>query len=217
MDIQEFAKIQAQAQSKDCMKEAVTSASGGFTEMRPVTLRDEAEKSAAYHSEQANEQFRVVKFLRDNPASDEFVRLVRSGVIQLLALIAVLGFACIPAHAQVAGTETVTLTDSSCTTATPCTAQIYRATGACPTSGSLPSGATELVSAFAATTTTASSSTWAYPDTTAVTGATYCYYATATFTTGGGPSQPSSLFPVTTPVTQPPAAPGFVSGTFTQS
>lgn len=122
--------------------------------------------------------------------------------------------ACPAAHAQIAGTETVTLTDSSCTTATPCTAQIYRAAGACPSTG-LPANPTELTASFAATAITASSSTWAYADTTAVSGTSYCYYATATYTAGGGPSQASATFPVTTP-TVTPAAPAFQSGTFTQ-
>ena len=49
---------------------------------RPSTLREEAEKKIGYHREQADRHDRAVAFLRENPAFDEFVRLVRDGVIQ---------------------------------------------------------------------------------------------------------------------------------------
>jgi hypothetical protein len=51
-------------------------------ESRPTTLREEAEKQIGYHREQADKLDRAAAFLRDNPAFDEFVRLVRAGVIQ---------------------------------------------------------------------------------------------------------------------------------------
>lgn len=54
---------------------------------KPATLCEQAEKSAAYHQEMAEKQYRAAVFLRDNPAFDEFVRLVRQGVIQFLVLI----------------------------------------------------------------------------------------------------------------------------------
>ena len=49
---------------------------------RPWTLRDEAEKSVGYHRSQAEKHDRAIAFLRENPAFDEFVRLVRAGIIQ---------------------------------------------------------------------------------------------------------------------------------------
>jgi hypothetical protein len=49
---------------------------------RPSTLREEAENKIGYHREQADRHDRAVAFLRENPAFDEFVRLVRDGVIQ---------------------------------------------------------------------------------------------------------------------------------------
>ena len=116
-------------------------------------------------------------------------------------------------HAQITGTETVTLADPSCTTAATCTAQIYRATGTCPPSGLGTLTWTELASNFAATTVTASNSTFVYPDTTAVSNSSYCYYATVTYVTGGGVSTASINFPVTTPAAVP-VPPGFTSATW---
>ena len=49
---------------------------------RPWTLRDEAEESVGYHRSQADKHDRAIAFLRENPAFDEFVRLVRAGIIQ---------------------------------------------------------------------------------------------------------------------------------------
>ena len=49
---------------------------------RPPTLREEAEKSAGYHGDQADKFAKAAAFLREHPEFDEFVRLVRSGSIQ---------------------------------------------------------------------------------------------------------------------------------------
>jgi hypothetical protein len=49
---------------------------------RPPTLREEAEKQVGYHRSEAYKAHQAVAFLRDNRAFDEFVRLVRAGVIQ---------------------------------------------------------------------------------------------------------------------------------------
>ena len=116
-------------------------------------------------------------------------------------------------HAQITGTETVTLADPSCTTAATCTAQIYRATGTCPPSGLGTLTWTELASNFAATTVTASNSTFVYPDTTAVSNSSYCYYATVTFIAGGSACRPSSFFTMTTPALVPALAPS-ISGSY---
>jgi hypothetical protein len=49
---------------------------------RPYTLREEAEKSAAHHGEQAQKHASAASFLAAHPEFDEFVRLVRAGAIQ---------------------------------------------------------------------------------------------------------------------------------------
>ena len=49
---------------------------------RPQTLREEAEVRLRNHREHARNASLAAKFFRDNPAFDEFVRLVRAGVIQ---------------------------------------------------------------------------------------------------------------------------------------
>lgn len=54
----------------------------GQAPYQPPTLREEAQKSVGYHREQADKADRAIAFLRENPAFDEFVRLVRAGVIQ---------------------------------------------------------------------------------------------------------------------------------------
>lgn len=47
------------------------------------TIREEHEKSFAHHNEQLNKHERAIAFFRENPAFDEFVRLIRQGVIQI--------------------------------------------------------------------------------------------------------------------------------------
>ena len=51
-------------------------------QIRPQTLREEAEVRLRNHSEHARNASLAAEFFRDNPAFDEFVRLVRAGVIQ---------------------------------------------------------------------------------------------------------------------------------------
>jgi hypothetical protein len=48
-----------------------------------LTIRYEAEKSVNYHRELAEKYDQAAAFFRDNPAFDEFVRLIRSGAIQI--------------------------------------------------------------------------------------------------------------------------------------
>lgn len=50
---------------------------------RPPTLREQAEKSVAYHSDQAQKHNAAAAFFRDNPAFEEFVQLLRSGAFQI--------------------------------------------------------------------------------------------------------------------------------------
>lgn len=49
----------------------------------PPTLREEAENRVGYHRSEADKQDRAVAFFRENPAFDEFIRLIRSGAIQI--------------------------------------------------------------------------------------------------------------------------------------
>ena len=48
---------------------------------RRPTLCEEAEKQSAYHHEKAAKHDQAVVFLRENPAFDEFIRLIRAGAI----------------------------------------------------------------------------------------------------------------------------------------
>ena len=45
------------------------------------SLREEAEKQVGYHREQADKQDRAAAFFREHPEFDEFIQLIRSGVI----------------------------------------------------------------------------------------------------------------------------------------
>lgn len=47
------------------------------------SARDEAEKASFYHADLAQKASQAADFLRENPAFNEFVRLLRSGAIQL--------------------------------------------------------------------------------------------------------------------------------------
>ena len=76
-------KMKAQqtgANNQSCCTEYGPAITGiGYS--RP-TLQEEAEKQAIHHSEMANKCAQAAAFLSANPAFDEFVRLVRAGVIQ---------------------------------------------------------------------------------------------------------------------------------------
>ena len=47
------------------------------------SLRAEAEKRFSYHAEEAAKQDKAAAFFRENPAFDQFIRLIRSGAIQI--------------------------------------------------------------------------------------------------------------------------------------
>ena len=47
------------------------------------SLREEAEKQVGYHRTQAEKQDQAAAFFRENPAFDLFIRLIRSGAIQI--------------------------------------------------------------------------------------------------------------------------------------
>jgi hypothetical protein len=59
-----------------------TNAMQGETPRRTFTLKEEAEKRYSEHSAQMQKAQQAFDFLSANPAFDEFVRLVRAGVIQ---------------------------------------------------------------------------------------------------------------------------------------
>jgi hypothetical protein len=74
---------QAEANNQDCCTEAQCGqAVAGIGYYRRPTLQEEAEKQAIHHSKMANKCAQAAAFLSANPAFDEFVRLVRAGVIQ---------------------------------------------------------------------------------------------------------------------------------------
>jgi len=55
----------------------------GMGYQRRDTLREEAERSVGFHRELADKADRAAAFFRENPAFDEFIRLIRSGAIQI--------------------------------------------------------------------------------------------------------------------------------------
>ncbi len=141
----------------------------------------------------------------------------------ILSLFIVCAWIAIPARAQttITGSFQVAVTDASCTTATPCTLQLYR--GAGPAGGaSCPSLATAgaytlmtLTATALTTTATATATQWTYldPVTSVAPGTAYCYNATVTYVAGGGPS--GSLGGLTATVPFPvPSAPSSLSATW---
>ncbi|MGA2890323.1 MAG: hypothetical protein ABSE51_19945 [Terracidiphilus sp.] len=128
--------------------------------------------------------------------------LSRIAITTVIVLSAALG------HAQATNSVLLTWQDTSCTTATPCTAQVFRAAAACPASGIGTLTYAEITALDSQSTVAG-----AYTDTTAVQGQTYCYYVTDSFVLGGtAPSSPSNTFQLTLPVTIP-ATPTGLSGT----
>ncbi len=47
------------------------------------SLRAEAEQRVGYHRSQAEKHDQAAAFFRENPAFDQFIRLIRSGAIQI--------------------------------------------------------------------------------------------------------------------------------------
>ena len=52
-------------------------------EPKPPTLRDQAKELHNFHTRQAIKCAQTAQFLSENPAFDEFIRLIRSGAIQI--------------------------------------------------------------------------------------------------------------------------------------
>jgi len=105
---------------------------------------------------------------------------------------------------------TYSINSANCTTAAPCTAQIWRVAmpgnSTCPVAGN--AAYINVVSSLAPGTVASNGSHWDYTDTGAslTNGSTYCGYATVTFNSGGGPSGASAIFQGTipTPLVPPP-------------
>ena len=68
------------AQQAQCVQ-AIGSDTQGFAGTRRPSLREEAEERVGYHRIQADKQDRAAAFLREHPEFDEFIQLIRSGVI----------------------------------------------------------------------------------------------------------------------------------------
>jgi hypothetical protein len=56
---------------------------GGCTQEARPSMRSEAEQQVGYHRERADKADRAAAFFRENPAFDEFIQLIRAGVIQI--------------------------------------------------------------------------------------------------------------------------------------
>lgn len=61
-----------------CSRDATT----GYSP-RPSTMAEEQDKNASYHLEQHVKAATAARFFKENPAFEEFIRLIRSGAIQL--------------------------------------------------------------------------------------------------------------------------------------
>ena len=87
---QEYAKMQAEKQylnnaspTQPHPVDQCGQAAMGQTPSRPgYSLRDEAQKRAMHHHEQADKAQQSAVFLSQHPEFEEFIRLVRSGALQ---------------------------------------------------------------------------------------------------------------------------------------
>ena len=68
------------AQQAQC-GQAIGRDTQGFAGTRRPSLREEAEERVGYHRIQADKQDRAAAFFREHPEFDEFIQLIRSGVI----------------------------------------------------------------------------------------------------------------------------------------
>ena len=81
--LQEQAKMAAEKAYQDRNYSPAQDAIQGTASVRPSTLKDEAAKSAQYHSTEANKAAAAHVFLAAHPEFDEFIRLIRSGSIHI--------------------------------------------------------------------------------------------------------------------------------------
>ena len=68
------------AQQAQC-GQAIGRDTQGFAGTRRPSLREEAEERVGYHRIQADKQDRAAAFFREHPEFDEFIQLIRQGVI----------------------------------------------------------------------------------------------------------------------------------------
>ena len=73
-------KAQLQAQQGATMQNETMGSTQTWTQ---PTFAEQHEKQAVYHREEAAKNLRATDFFHLNPAFDEFVRLVREGIIKL--------------------------------------------------------------------------------------------------------------------------------------
>jgi len=128
-----------------------------------------------------------------------------------LPVLLLLGTVAPRIQAQAAGTNTIQVIDSSCTTATPCTLQLYREVlpagqSSCPLPGANGNTYAALTTTMLGTTVGTVNTGWTYADTTITVATTFCYYATVTYVAGGSASPPSSTV-ISTILASPAAAP----------
>lgn len=77
-------KLNYEMNAKQAMcGQAMQQGIGGLGEYRRPSLREESEKHADLHRKEADKRERAAAFFRDNPAFDEFIQLIRSGVISI--------------------------------------------------------------------------------------------------------------------------------------
>ena len=79
MKAQQMAEANMKEQQKAQCGRAIDGAVAGS--VRRSSLREEAEKQVEYHAECASKADRAASFFREHPEFDEFIQLVRSGVI----------------------------------------------------------------------------------------------------------------------------------------
>lgn len=80
-----YAKMQAEKAYYNQAQSPMPSGCYGDTcgKSEPFTLRGEAEQKVGFHRDQAEKADQAAAFFRENPAFDEFIRLIRSGAIQI--------------------------------------------------------------------------------------------------------------------------------------
>jgi hypothetical protein len=85
-----YAKIQAEkayyAQTQGTCATPMSSNSTYYGECpvgEPFTLRGEAEQKVGFHRSLAEKADQAAAFFRENPAFDQFIRLIRSGAVQI--------------------------------------------------------------------------------------------------------------------------------------
>jgi len=138
--------------------------------------------------------------------------------VPIFALFALLLPGLQPRHAAAqTGTENITVGEPTCTSAAPCTLQLYRAImkssqTACPAPGA--PAYVALAAALPGDNVGTFGTIWNFVDAQIDFGVTYCYYATATYLSGTEASPPSLVFQVAIPAQAPrPMAPA-ISGAY---